>query len=122
MLYKKFCCSLYIFLRDHARSDIPLFATYMFTVFLFILLAHAIDSLCFLFFKTPYVLKEWVVYLLSGVFGLFNYFLVFKNRSFLKYEHDRLHPVLMFFIVVLIFGGSLGLILCAGPRNIPVSN
>lgn len=91
----------------------------MFTVFLFMLLFYGIDSICYLLFKTPYLFEEVWMFIILGIFGAFNYFLVFKDQKFLDYQCKPLHPVLTVGIVVLIFGGSLALILYAGPRNLP---
>jgi hypothetical protein len=113
VFYKRFCCTLYLFLRNVGRSSIPVFATFMATLFLVQLLFYGIDSL-FKIYTDGYV-----GYFVSLLFGIPNYFLVFKDSKFLDYETKPLHPLLTLGIVVLIFGGSLALILYAGPRNLP---
>lgn len=118
VFYKRFCCTLYLFLRNVGRSTIPIFATFMATVFLFMLLFYGLDTLCFLLFGTPYIFEEYYMYALLVLFGILNYFLVFKDSKFLAYQFKPLHPLLTLGIVVLIFGGSLALILYAGPRNL----
>jgi hypothetical protein len=119
VFYKRFCCTLYLFLRNVGRSTIPVFATFMLTLFLFMLFFYGLDTLCFLFFDTPYIFEEYYMYIVLALFGIPNYFLVFKDSKFLDYETKPLHPLLTLGIVVLIFGGSLALILYAGPRNLP---
>ena len=112
VFYKRFCCTLYLFLRDVGRSTIPVFATFMLTLFLVQLLLYGIDSL-FKIYANGYV-----GYFVSLLFGIPNYFLVFKDSKFLAYQSKPLHPLLTLAIVVLIFGGSLALILYAGPSNL----
>lgn len=120
VFYKRFCCTLYFFLRNVGRSTTPVFATFMLTLFLFMLFFYGLDTLCFLLFDTPYIFEEYYMYAILALFGIPNYFFVFKDSKFLKYQSMPLHPLLTLGIVVLIFGGSLALILYAGPRNLPI--
>lgn len=119
VFYKRFCCTLYFFLKNVGHSTIPVFATYMLTLFLFMLLFYGLDTFCFLLFDTPYIFEEYLMYIITVLFGIPNYFFVFKDSKFLEYQSKPLHPLLTLAIVVLIFSGSLALILYAGPRNLP---
>ncbi|WP_129022114.1 hypothetical protein [Edaphocola flava] len=94
----------------------------MFTLFLFTLLFYGVDSICFLLFNTPYYFGKWEMYAILGFVGIVNYLLSFKNDKFLHYRNQQLHPLLTTMIIVIIFGGSLVLILYAGPRNLPIAN
>jgi hypothetical protein len=118
-LYKRFCCALYYFFRDIVRSSIPIFATFMFTLFLFTFLFYGIDTVIYLFFKTPYFFENVEMYATLILFGIFNYIFVFKNRELFEYPSKPLHPLLTIIIVTLIFGCSLAVIFYAGPRNLP---
>jgi len=115
--YKKFCCGIFYLLKDKAKSNIPFFATFMFTLFLFVLLIFGIDSLIYLLFKTTYYLSKFLMYGLVIIFAVPNYFYVFKDEKFLEYYHKRLPSLYVLAIVVFIFVGSLVLILQGGVRN-----
>lgn len=116
-LYKQFCCGIYSLLKEKANSDIPIFATYMFTLFLFVLLVFGVDSLIFLVFKTTYQLsREWM-YCMVLIFAIPNYFLVFKSSKFLEFYKSRLSHKNVIFLILLIFISSLTLILIGGVRN-----
>lgn len=119
VFYKRFCCTLYFFLQNVGRSTIPVFATFMLTLFLFILLFYGVDTICFLLFDTPYIFEENYMYIITALFGVPNYFFIFKDSKFLDYQSKSLHPLLTLSIVVFIFVGSLAVILYAGPRNLP---
>jgi hypothetical protein len=119
-VYKRFCCGIY-FWESRVNSVVPIVMTYLVTLFLFMLLINGIDTFVFLLFRTPYLFNEsWVRYSILLFIAVLNYFFVFKNGKFLEYESRRLNPLLVLAIVVLIFGGSLALILYARPRNLPV--
>jgi hypothetical protein len=114
--YIKFCCGIFYLLRDSAKSDIPYFATFMFTLFLFVLSMSGIESLIYLLFKTKDYLSKFLMYGIVVMFAAPNYFYVFKDGKFLKYYHKKLPSSYVLAIVILIFVGSLVLILQAGPR------
>lgn len=119
VFYKRFCCSIYLW-QSRINSDVPIIMTYLATLFLFMLLINGIDTVIFFIFKSPYLFNEsWVRYSILLIIAILNYFLIFKDSKFLKYQTKPLHPLLTLGIVVLIFGGSLALILYAGPRNLP---
>jgi hypothetical protein len=118
-LYKRFCCGLF-YLQSKVNPDVPVIMTFFATLLLFVLLVNGIDSVIFLLFKTPYFFNDPIVrYSIIVLAGIINYFLVFKDKKFLDYYRDKLPSALTLLIVVVIFGGSLALILLTGPRNLP---
>jgi hypothetical protein len=117
-MYKRFCCGIYYLLRDRARSTIPVFATFMFTLFLFMLVLHGIDSLIYLLFNTPYIFNKYVVYVLLAIISIPNYLFVFRNKMFLEHYREKTPSIFVILIVIAIFAGSIFLITQAGPRNL----
>lgn len=115
--YKRFCCAFYDFQQRIGNADIAAFATFMFTVFLFEILMFGIDSLFHLLIKTPFYFNNISALIIASIFGFINYIFLFRNKKFLKYKDDPMSKLQMLIIVILIFGGSLALILIAGPTN-----
>lgn len=115
--YKRFCCGLFYFFREKAKSDIPLYATFMFTVFLYILLIFGIDSFIYFLLKSKYNIGRYFMYGLVIIFAVPNFLLVFKNRRFLEYYEDRLSVQKVILLILLIFFSSLTLILIGGRRT-----
>lgn len=116
-LYKRFCCGLFYFFKEKVKSDIPFFASYMFTLFLLVLLIYGLDSIIYLLIKTNYELTKYHVYGIVSVFAIFNYFMVFKNKSFLALYDNRLPLLKVLILISVIFISCLSLILIAGVRN-----
>ncbi len=56
-------------------------------------------------------------YGISLLFGIPNYFLVFKDDKFMKYFHQRLPTIYVLLIIVVIIVGSLSLKVIAGPDS-----
>jgi hypothetical protein len=118
ILYKKLCCGIFYLLRDKARSDIPIFATFVFILLLVQMSFYALESLFEIIFRKNFVLNGYVGYVISLIFAIPNYFFVFRNNKFLDYYHQKLPSIYTILIIVVVFGGSLALILLAGPRNV----
>lgn len=116
--YKKFCCGIFYSLKEKAKSDVPFYATFMFTLFLFILIVFGIDSIIYLFLKTKYKLSGYFIYSLIITFAIPNYLIVFKNKKFLALYDMRLSYLKVLLIVGVIFFSSLLLILKGGVRGI----
>ena len=114
--YKKFCCGIFYLLKEKAKSDIPLFATFMFTLFLFVLLIFGLESLIYLLLKTQYYVSRYLVYLVVAFFAIPNYFFIFKDQKFLELYTEKLAWTKIITIVLLIFVCSLTLVLTAGVR------
>ena len=114
--YKKFCCGIFYLLKEKANSDIPLFATFMFTLFLFVLVTFGIESLVYLLFKTEYNLNKYIVYLLVVIIAIPNYLYVFKNSKFLDFYTEKFALPKTIIIVLFIFLCSLILVLQGGVR------
>jgi hypothetical protein len=104
-------------LKDKAKSDIPFFATFMFTLFLFVLLIFGIESIVHFLLKTTFILSRYLVYLLVVVFAIPNYFYVFKDNKVLEYFDHKLSAFKTTAIILLIFVGSLVSILLGGVRK-----
>lgn len=88
--YKKFCCGVFYLLREKAKSGIPFFATFMFTLFLFVLVVNGIDIIIYLLFKTKYQLGRFFVLCLMVLFAVPNYIFIFKNKKFLAFYDEKL--------------------------------
>lgn len=116
-LYKRFCCGLFYFFKEKVKSDIPFFASYMFTLFLLVLVVYGLDSIIYLLIESNYKLTKYHVYGIVSVFAIFNYFMVFKNEAFLKFYDNRLPLLKVLILISVIFISCLGLILIAGVRN-----
>ena len=115
--YKKFCCGVYYLLREKAKSDIPFFATFMFTLFLFLLIINGIDSLIFILFNTRDWLSRYVMYGLVFIIAIPNYLFVFKDKKFLDFYEQKPPHLRVVLLILLIFFSSLSLILIGGVRN-----
>ena len=105
-------------MRDKANSDIPVFATFMFTLFMLMLLFYGIDSLIYLLFGTPYFLNKYIMYAILVIIAIPNYLFFFRNEKFLACYRERMPSLYVILIVFILFAGSLFLILQAGPRNL----
>lgn len=116
-MYKKFCCGVYYLLRDKAKSDIPFFATFMLTLFLVQLSFYGINSLYRILFDDSLQLNGYMGYSVSLIFGVPNYFFVFRNKKFMEYYKQKMPSIYVIAIVVFVFTMSLFLILQAGPIN-----
>ena len=93
--------------------------TFLATLFLFVLLIYGIDSLVFLLFKTPYIFgSSYIRYSIIVLAGILNYLLVFRKEKFLEYYRMKMPSVFVIAIVVIVFAGSLALILYVGPRAV----
>src|ERR1700742_2149536 len=97
--YKKFCCGIFYLLRDKARSDIPFFATFMFTLLLFQLLVYCIQSLYRIFIDTSFSYNAYEGLLISFIFGIPNYFFVFRNEKFMEYYKGRMRSRYVLLII-----------------------
>ncbi len=115
--YKKFCCGIFYLLKEKAKSDIPFFATFMFTVFLFVLILNGVESFIYILFKTQDQLSINLVYAYVFIFSIPNYLLVFKGKRFLEFYDNKLPHLRVVVILLLIFLSSLILILMGGVRN-----
>ena len=115
--YKKFCCGVFYLLKEKAKSDIPFFATFMFTLFLFVLVVFGADSIIYFLLKTNYQLSRYFMYGLVFVFAVPNYLIVFKNKKFLDFYDKKLPHLKVLLLILLIFFLSLSLILIGGVRN-----
>ncbi len=113
--YKKFCCGVFYLLKEKAKSDIPFFATFMFTLFLFILIVHGVDSIVYLFLKIKNIQNKYITYVLVFIFAIPNYLLVFKDKKFLHFYDKKLSYLKTVLAILLIFSICLGLVLIAGP-------
>lgn len=120
--YKKFCCGVYYLIKEKAKSDIPIFATYMFTLFLFLLTINGIDSLVFILFKTRDWLSKYVMYSIVFIIAIPNYFFVFKDKKFLEIYEKKLPHIKVVLLILLVFFSSLSLILLGGVRSDNVLN
>ena len=118
-LYKRFCCGLFYFFKEKIKSDIPFFASYMFILFLLVLVVYGLDSMIYLLVQANYELTKYHVYGIVSLFAIFNYFMVFKNKSFLKFYDNRLSLLKVLVLISMIFISCLSLILIAGVRNGP---
>ena len=115
--YKKFCCGVFYLLKEKAKSDIPFFATFMYTLFLFLLILNGAESLILILFKTSDWLSRYVMYGLLFIFGVPNYLIVFKNKKFLDFYDKKLPHLKVVLLILLIFFSSLSLILIGGVRG-----
>jgi len=115
--YKKFCCGIFSLLKEKAKSDVPFYATFMFTLFLFILIIFGTDSLIYLLLKTKYHLSRYLVFGLVFILAIPNYLLVFKDKKFLDFYDKKLSNLKVVLIILLIFFLSLISILIGGVRG-----
>lgn len=114
--YKRFCCGIFYLLKEKAKSDIPFFATFMFTLFLFVLVFFGVDSIIYFLFKTKDIPNRFFVFCLILVFAVPNYLLVFKNKKFLDFYDKKISGSKVILLILLIFISSLSLVLIKGPR------
>lgn len=115
--YKKFCCGLFSLLKEKAKSDIPFYATFMFTLFLFVLIVFGGDSLIYLLLKSKHQLNRYFMFGLIFIVAIPNYLLVFKDKKFLDFYDKKLSHLKVTLIILLIFFLSLSLILIGGVRG-----
>ena len=115
--YKKFCCGLFYLFKEKAKSDIPIYATFMFTLFLFVLIVFGADSLFYLMYDTKYKLSRYLVFGLIGIIAIPNYLFVFKDKKFLSFYEYKLSQQKVIILILLIFCLSLLLILNGGVRK-----
>ncbi len=115
--YKKFCCGIFFLLKEKAKSDIPFYATFMFTLFLFVLIVFGADSLIYILLKTKHQLNRFLVFGLIFIVAIPNYLLVFKDRKFLHFYDKKLSHLKVILIILLIFFSSLTSILIGGVRG-----
>ncbi len=114
--YKKFCCGIFSLLKEKAKSDVPFYATFMFTLFLFVLIVFGTDSLFYLLLKTKYQLNRYLVFGLLFIVAIPNYLLVFKDKKFLDFYDKKFSHLKVTLFILLIFFLTLSLILIGGAR------
>ena len=115
--YKKFCCGIFYLLKVKAKSDIPFFATFMFTLFLFVLIVFGVDSLLHLLLKTKHQLSRYLVFSLIFIIAIPNYLFVFKDKLFLDFYDKKFSNLKVIVLILLIFSLSLILVLTGGVRG-----
>ena len=114
--YKRFCCGIFYLLKEKAKSDIPLFASFMFTVFLFVLILYGIESLFYLLLKYNFKIDKYLAYCICIIFGFLNYFFVFQDKELLKFYHVRTTTIRTVILVSVIFISNLAFVLLGGVR------
>ena len=114
--YKRFCCGIFYLLKEKAKSDIPLYASFMFTIFLFVLVLYGIESLFYLLLKYNFKIDKYLAYCICFIFAILNYFLVFKDKEFLKFYDVRISTIRTVILVLVIFISNLAFILLGGVR------
>lgn len=112
--YMKLCGGIYCLLKDKAKSDIPYFGTYMFTLFLFELIMFIVDSILSLALKEKSVFSHLILYVFLIIFALVNYVYVFKNKTFMKYYDKKAAFSSVILIIFFIFISSMALVLIVG--------
>lgn len=114
--YRKFCCGIYDLLKEKAKSDIPALSTFVFTIFLFLMILFGLDSIIHYFFEKVFLRNKKTIYLLVLFFSIPNYLFVFRKDMFLKYYEFRVSIVKTISIVFSIILFCLILVLLDGPR------
>ncbi|MET0637846.1 MAG: hypothetical protein ABWZ25_17580 [Chitinophagaceae bacterium] len=114
--YNKFCCGIYFLFRDYTGSDVPFFATFTFTLFLVMLSFYGVENLYEILTTEPLTSTRWVGLFVSLIFGIPNYFFVFRDEKFLNYSREKVHPILVVVIVVVIAAFFLTTMGIKGPR------
>jgi hypothetical protein len=115
--YKRFCCGIFYLLKEKAKSDIPFFATFMFTLFLFVLIVYGADSLIAILLKTKYNVSRYLMFGLVFIVAIPNYLVVFKDNKFLDFYDKKLSHLKVIISILLIFVLSLGFVLMGGVRG-----
>lgn len=115
--YKRFFCGLCDLMNRFNPGGGEVKALGLTTILL-MLLIFATERLLTLLFHTSSLFKNSYQLLATVlVAGVANYFLVFHKKRYMKYYRTRMPEVFVVAIVVIIFAGSLALILTAGPRS-----
>ncbi len=114
--YKRLCCGIFYLLKEKAKSDIPLFSSFMFTVFLFILVLHSVESVFYLLLKYKFKFDKSLVWCMCIIFAIFNYSFVFRNKLFLDLYDVRISNTSTIIVISGIFISSLTFVLLGGIR------
>ncbi len=115
--YKKFCYGLFYLFRDKIKSDVPYYATFMFTLFLFVSFIFGCESLIYILLKKGYQLNKFLVYGSVIIFAIPNYLIVFKNKDDFEKADKKLSYLTVTIISIFILVASLILVLLGGVRN-----